>query len=162
MVQKPISTVYSHLVYQQGSENIAVTDTSVVFRNALSDSSYLHLVVDLEKAEVFTIELLRSKTDCLKLTYDTAKQVFELDRQKIGRELTGAEEDPLNVRKVEIPLIDNQLVLEIFRDTSSVEVFINGLEVMTATFYELEKARDILFHSIGESRIQAFETASVK
>lgn len=162
LVQKPISTVYSHLVYQQGSENIAVTDTSVVFRNALSDSSYLHLVADLEKAEVFTIELLRSKTDCLKLTYDTAKQVFELDRQKLGRELTGAEEESLNVRKVEVPLIDNQLVLEIFRDTSSVEVFINGLEVMTATFYELEKARDILFHSIGESRIQAFETASVK
>ncbi|HFQ0219619.1 TPA: GH32 C-terminal domain-containing protein, partial [Enterococcus faecium] len=162
LVQKPISTVYSHLVYQQGSENIAVTDTSVVFRNALSDSSYLHLVADLEKAEVFTIELLRSKTDCLKLAYDTATQVFELDRQKLGRELTGAEEDPLNVRKVEVPLIDNQLVLEIFRDTSSIEVFINGLEVMTATFYELEKARDILFHSIGESRIQAFETASVK
>nr|WP_241747524.1 GH32 C-terminal domain-containing protein [Enterococcus faecium] len=40
-------------------------------------------------------------------------------------------------------MIDNQLVLEIFRDTSSIEVFINGLEVMTATFYELEKARDI-------------------
>ena len=62
-----------------------------------------------------------------------------MDRQKLGRELTGAEEDPLNVRKVEVPLIDNQLVLEIFRDTSSIEVFINGLEVMTATFYELEK-----------------------
>ena len=52
---KPISTVYSHLVYQQGSENIAVTDTSVVFRNALSDSSYLHLVADLEKAEVLQL-----------------------------------------------------------------------------------------------------------
>ncbi|MFY1067028.1 glycoside hydrolase family 32 protein [Enterococcus sp. AD013-P3] len=161
LIQKPVSTVYSKLVYQQGSENIRVTESPVVFRNVMEDTCYLHLVADLSQAEAFTIQLMRSQKEALLLNYDVFAQTFCLDRRGFGRPLTGSEAEPLNARKVHVPLVNGQLVLEVFRDTSSVEIFINGSQVMTATFYELEKGRDILFNSVGETIVNAFETAKV-
>lgn len=162
LVQKPVSTVYSQLIYQQGTENIQVGETPVVFRNALSDQTYLHLVADLSHGEVFQIGLMSSAKEALQLTYDVFSETFEMNRENFGRPLIGSEKVPVNSRKVKVPLIDGQLVLEIFRDTSSLEIFINGLEVMTGTFYEVVKGRDLVFSGVGDMRILALETAAIK
>lgn len=162
LLQKPISLVYGQLEYQQGLENIALSETPTVFRKALKAADYIHLVADLSEANYFSLDLLRSKNQALNLNYDVKEELFHVDRHNFGREILGSEIEPVNDRKVKVPLIDGQLVLEIFRDTSSLEVFINGLEVITATFYETEKGEDIAFTADGNSRILAFETATIK
>lgn len=162
LIQKPVSDYYSELEYLYGSENISVGQKPVAFHKLIKDNTYVHLVVDLSETSNFDIHFAKSKNEGILFNYDTRTSEFSISRETIGHKIAGSEVQPLNKRKVKVPLIDNQLVLEIFRDTSSVEVFINGLETMTSTFYEIDKGEDIVFVASETAFIGSFEVGRVK
>ena len=85
-----------------------------------------------------------------------------MSRKDFGYSIVGSEAEQLVERQVKIPLVNQQLVLEIFRDTSSIEVFLNALETMTMTFYEIESGKDIVFSSEGQAIISSMEIGRVK
>lgn len=162
LIQKPISDYYGQLEYLYGSENIRVDNKPVTFHKLVRENTYMHLVVDLSKTTLFNIYFAKSTTESLLFSYNSDTSEFTLSREKIGYLMKGAEVKPLNKRSVKVPLIDNQLVLEIFRDTSSIEVFINGVETMTSTFYETQKGEDISFVASESAIIGSFEIAQIK
>ncbi|MBP1040992.1 glycoside hydrolase family 32 protein [Vagococcus sp. BWB3-3] len=162
LIQKPVSDYYRELEYLYGFENISVEAKPVTFHKLIKDNTYLHLVVDLSQTASFEIHFAKSKNEGIIYSYDATTSEFSLSREKSGYQITGKEAQPLNKRRVKVPLIDNQLVLEVFRDTSSVEVFINGLATMTSTFYEIEKGEDISFVASEKAVIGSFEVGRVK
>lgn len=161
LVQRPVSEVYSQLTYQYGIENIQVEDRPVVFHHLIKDNTYLQIIADLSESDHFEIQLAKEGKQKLTLSYKKETSLFTLSRQGFGYEIVGEEAEPLNERSVPISLVNQQLVLEIFRDTSSIEIFINGQETMTATFYEIEKGTDLAFLSEGKTLIGSFETGSI-
>lgn len=162
LVQRPVSEVYSQLEYQYGSENIQVTDHPVVFHRLIKDNTYMQVVADLSEAKSFTIQLAKQQKQHLYLNYQTDTSTFTFSRKDFGYEIKGAENETIDTRSFPVDLVNHQLILEIFRDTNSIEIFVNGQEVQTATFYEIEKGTDLFFISEGKTRIGSFEIASIK
>lgn len=162
LVQKPISNIYSELEYQYGFENIEVGQHHVAFRKLIEDNTYMNLVADLADAQKFEIQFAKSKLQGLSLSYDCQNQLFNVSRKNFGHPIVGDEKEMLTQRSVPVPLVANQLVLEIFRDTSSIEIFVNGQETMTVTFYETEKGKDVAFLASGKAMIRSFEIGRVK
>ena len=162
LVQKPVSTIYSQLEYKYGFENVEVHQKPVQFRQVVKDNTYVQLVVDLSNAESLSIQFAKSKKEAINLHYDSQSQIFTMSRKDFGYSIVGSEAEQLVERQVKIPLVNQQLVLEIFRDTSSIEVFLNALETMTMTFYEIESGKDIVFSSEGQAIISSMEIGRVK
>lgn len=162
LIQKPVSNVYECLEYQYGTENIKVCEEPVVFRQVVSDNCYMHLVCDLSQTKKLTIQFAKSNQQWLEISYDTKTELLTMSREQIGYPIAGSEAEQLVQRQVKVPLINQQLVLEIFRDTSAIELFVNALETMTMTFYEIEKGRDLAFQCDGEVTIGSFEVGQVK
>lgn len=162
LVQKPISMVYTNLEYQYGFENVTVGQTPVYLRQVIHDNTYVHLVADLSQATSLDIQFAKNIHESLQLHYDVATEIFTLSREDVGYSITGTEKDVLVQRQVHVPLVNQQLVLEIFRDTSSIELFINALETMTMTFYEIEAGNDIVFSSEGNVTISSIEIGQVR
>lgn len=162
LVQRPVSEVYSQLEYQYGSENIQVKEEPVVFHRLIGDNTYMQVVADLSKAQSFTIQFAKNETEHLRLTYGTAEETMTFSRKDFGYEIKGREPEIVDTRTFPVALVNQQLILEIFRDTNSIEVFVNGQEVLSATFYEKEKGTDLVFVSEGQTRIGSFEVAKVK
>lgn len=162
LIQKPISTVYAALEYQNGFENIEIKNKPVVFHNVIEDNTYIQFVCDLSQSEILEIEFAKGKSQSIRLNYNVKTELFTMNRESIGYDILGEEEQKLVERQVKVPLVNNKLILEVFRDTSSIELFINAQETMTATFYEIEKGQDITFKTSGKALIDSFETGRVK
>ena len=162
LLQKPLTTIYRDLEYSYGSENIEVTNQPVAFHKLVQENTYFQAVIDLTAAQRFEINFAKSHSGCLKMTYDRAATTFTLSRKQMGYVITGDEPGAHDSRSVVVPLINDQLVIEAFRDTSSIEVFINGLQAMSMTFYEIERGEDIEFTATGQARIISFEIGRVK
>lgn len=162
LVQRPVSEVYSQLEYRYGSENIQVTKEPVVFHHLIRDNTYMQVVADLSQAQSFTVQLAKKESQYLSLKYETTSTIFTFSRKNFGYEIKGGEPEIIDTRSFPVELVNQQLILEVFRDTNSIEVFVNGQEVLSATFYEKEKGADLVFFSEGKTRIGSFEVAKVK
>lgn len=162
LVQRPVSEIYSQLEYLHGTENIEVDSRPVVFHHLIKENTYLQIVADLSEAQCFSIELAKKGMRSLKLNYDTLKGLFTFSRKDIGYDLQGAEKEQVHTRYFPVELVNQQLVLEVFRDTNSIEIFVNGQEVVSATFYEQESGNDLVFLSEGKTVIGSFEIARIK
>ncbi|WP_251870158.1 glycoside hydrolase family 32 protein [Enterococcus italicus] len=162
LIQKPVSLIYGDIEYQYGFENIEVSNYMVIFKKVVHDNTYMHLVADLSESQSFTMEFAKNTKEAIICHYEVEGNLFSISREKVGHEIIGDEKPSLNKRTVEAPLVSNQLILEIFRDTSSLEFFINGVESMTLNFYEIEKGNDLSFNAVGKATIQSFEIGEVK
>lgn len=163
LVQNPLSDYYNQLERLYEFENIVVDNCLPVnFHKMVKDNTYIKLVIDLSETTVFDISFAKSKNESLLLRYNTHTSEFTFSRENVGYYIKGAEKNPINKRSVKVPLIDNQLILEIFRDTSSIELFINDLKIMTSTFYEIEKGTDISFIASEKAWVNSFEVGQIK
>lgn len=162
LIQRPVSEVYSQLEYEHGIENLEVGSQPVIFHHLIKDNTYMQIVADLSEASQFSIQFAKQAEQYLRLNYETESSTFTFSRKNFGYELKGAEKQPVDTRQFPVELVNQQLILEIFRDTNSIEIFVNGLEVISATFYEIEKGSDLVFHSEGKTMIGSFETAIIK
>lgn len=119
------------------------------FSNVNGDSLELKLVINPKDATVFGIKLRVSEDDTegTVLSYNKETGMFVFNREKSGA-------GPGGVREVPVKLIEGQLHLQIFVDSSSLEVFINnGEKVMTGRIYPKENSKGIQFFSDKELEI---------
>ncbi|UJF16106.1 glycoside hydrolase family 32 protein [Jeotgalibaca sp. MA1X17-3] len=162
LIQRPVSNIYSSLEYYTGIENVVIENRTVNYRNVFFDNSYMHMVLDVSQTDEMTIRLAKNSKSSLALMYDKETEILSFDRKNFGYNIKGSESEQLTSRQTHVPMINGQLVLEIFRDTSSIEIFANGLKTMTFTFYEIEKGKDISFEAKGLLQIGSLEMGSVK
>ncbi|MDH6364301.1 beta-fructofuranosidase [Enterococcus sp. PF1-24] len=144
LVQKPIATIYQAIEEEVA---LAVKDLeaqSYELKDCIAEQDYLHLVIDMQQATKINLQYAKSATEAVELSYDAAETCFTMSRKNIGYELPGSEKEMLTERSVKLALNQQPLEIEIFRDTSAIEIFLNGGKTMTMTFYETEKGRDFI------------------
>lgn len=162
LIQKPVSDIYNSLEDSIKLENVTLQDDTFTLRNAASDNSYLRMELDAKHADEVLIRFAQNTTSSLVIRYDTSKQELTLSREEFGHNIVGSESQQLTSRQMSVPLTDKKLVLEIFRDTSSIELFANEERAMTFTFYEEEKGSDLSIRSKGTVKIEALDLGSVQ
>ena len=147
LVQKPVP-----VKLQPKTQRITVSgDKTVLFKDLMTDSCYLKFELDISKTSQVLIALLKSEKSALKLSFDVDTQILTFDRTDFGLPLVGQEQSPLNRRHIKLSLADSEwLIIEIYKDTSSIEIFLNGGVALTATFYEIEKSQAISICTDGE------------
>lgn len=156
LVQEPFAQIFDALNLQLNEEQIIVNEHPIVYRRVIEDNTYLRLVIQLNEAREFTFTLAG-----LQLSYSYDKEALTLSRENVGHVISGDEQPILTQRTIQTPLIEDCLTLEIFRDTSSIEVFISGQETITTTFYEEEKNKDLIFSATGNAIIQQLDIGQV-
>ncbi|MHC5248494.1 glycoside hydrolase family 32 protein [Enterococcus sp. LJL90] len=161
LIQKPISEIYANIEYLYGVENLVVAGEALRLKKIMGDNTYLQLVCDLSASQGFVLELAKNQESAIRLSYDKGSEILTLSRENFGYELLGAEKEPLVSRSVQVPLINQCLTLEIFRDTASLEIFANALETLTMTFYEKTAGQEMAFEAEGQLTIQSLEIGRV-
>lgn len=127
------------------------TGDTMLTHDVFSDSCYLKFELDVTKSSSLLISLAYSEESALKISYDSKKALLTFDRTGFGIPLVGKEKKILNKRSVYVPIKHQEkLIIECYRDTASVDVFINGGITLTSTFYELHKSRDVVVSTVGE------------
>lgn len=128
-------------------KNIAIEST-LKSLNGVSGSHYeLKTVFDMSDAETLTIKLRTSADEETVLTYNKNSQLLILNRDNSGA-------GPAGEREMPTPLVNNQLALHIFMDTSSVEIFVNdGFGVMSARIYPTDSSTGISFAATGTATL---------
>ncbi|NLC97339.1 MAG: glycoside hydrolase family 32 protein [Erysipelotrichaceae bacterium] len=131
LTQEPISSIYDNLKL----EKIKISDTNKIG----SDLNYISFSVN--KDESFNLKLVASLNEEVNLSYDTKK--VKLSRENSGYKIVGNEGEDYTYRTLEI---NEDLNLEIFIDTNSIEVFINNTYTMTFLFFKKEEQRDFILN----------------
>uniref|UniRef100_UPI00403F9110 glycoside hydrolase family 32 protein n=1 Tax=Candidatus Enterococcus willemsii TaxID=1857215 RepID=UPI00403F9110 len=116
------------------------------FANVVKEQQYVHAVVEINEQQEFTFAYAKNGDEALKISYQAATEMLTVSRETIGYPIKGIEETHLVERKMRVSPVDGQLDLELFRDTSSLEVFANG-QTMSFTFFEKVKGTDIAVES---------------
>lgn len=125
--QRPINSIYDYLKL----ERIKFSNSNKLG----SELNYIHFSV--YRDEPFELKLVASLHEEISLSYDTKK--LRLSRVNSGHRIIGNEGDDYTSRSI---VIHEDLDLEIFIDTSSIEVFINDTYTMTFLFFKKEKDRN--------------------
>lgn len=127
--QRPIDGIYEML----NLNTKVLTDGNFLG----SDLNYLRFIS--LKDEPFELKLAASLNEEITLSYNT--KCLTLSRENSGHKIVGYEGEAYTSRFLEIY---DDLNLEIFIDTSSIEVFINHKYTMTFLFFKKENQRDFL------------------
>jgi len=153
LIQKPPHGIYDYIQPTEKVGDLEIKDQQLIKEQVMLDQSYLKLDLDVSATKQIQLELAKSAAGSLKVTYDVASEVLEVSREGLGYEIKGDEPVHLLARSMQVSAIGGRLILEIFRDTSSVEIFINNTLAMTNTFYETEKGSDVVLDVLGSARI---------
>jgi beta-fructofuranosidase len=115
----------------------------------------LQLKIDVSAVERMEIRLRENEQESTLVFYDRMMNELGIDRSKSGIWINGEEATPLSCRKVALPAIDQWLLLDIFLDSSSIEVFEgNGDAVLSTNVYPTEPASGISFRCSGKAVIE--------
>lgn len=161
LVQYPISDIYQFINIDTNFSEQNIQDSTLKFKDICEENSYFKLEFDTEKTTSFNLEFAKSENEAIVISYDVNKQIFMVNREKSGHKITGSEKTPLFERSLPIILENNSLILEIFRDTSSLEVFINQQFTVTDTFYSIEKGKDLYITVEGTLVIKSLEKGKI-
>lgn len=154
--QRPVALQKTSVLHK---EDILLTEPEII-PNA-GNSYELFLDMEIGKAHSVTIELLKGETNSTLIKYDCEKQLLIMDRTKSGEVITGAEEN-VNVRTCGLAPVDGHIILDIFVDVSSVEIFMNrGLKVMTGNVYPDAEDTSLEIIAEGEAKISSIEICSI-
>ncbi|WP_129724273.1 glycoside hydrolase family 32 protein [Xylanivirga thermophila] len=111
------------------------------------DCYEMEIIFDAKEADEFGVKLRTGNTEETVLSYSRQDELFRFNRDRSGI-------GPKGERQAKVELKNGLLDLRIFVDISSVEIFINGGEVvMTGRIYPSEDSKGIKLLSKGECNI---------
>ncbi|CAN7366309.1 glycoside hydrolase family 32 protein [Paenibacillus sp. LjRoot153] len=114
------------------------------------DSYELEVVFDAAEAEEFGLMLRAYEEEHTLISYRLQDSLLRFNRERSGI-------GPKGERITKVDLRDNQLMLRIFVDRSSVEVFIqDGEKVMTGRIYPGPESNGIHIYARGKCRVVSF------
>lgn len=140
VIQQPINTIYKLITDKKRIKKEKLENSSIELDNIEAKQFYIELSGTLTQTENLAIKVLRTNESAVELIYEPATGYLSISRDSFGFKITGIETEQLTKRTTRVPLIDNSLLLEVFRDTSSIEVFANGVATMSMNFYEKEQS----------------------
>jgi fructan beta-fructosidase len=162
LMQKPIAFTSSLRKKIFALKNEWVIDKKVLPLK----SKHFEMEVTIEPAlsSITGIKLAIADTNCFEIGYDEAKQLFYVDRSKIGNTFTNENFKKLSRFEKNISLKNKKLQLHVFCDDSIVEVFVNDGEVVfTTQIFSGSKNNGIELFSIGgKSKFENLKLGDVK
>lgn len=160
LVQTPVTGIVSYLEPLQVTETFELQDTYQL-SDCLEEAVYLRMTLDLVRTNYFFIKIFGNDSNFFEIRYNKQEALLTIDRSQMDIAISGKEQRIMTSRSAVVPLKDNQLCLELFKDTSSLELFANDHVSMTSTFFETEKLIDLLLESDGSTRINSLEVGRV-
>lgn len=161
LVQSPIYDIYELIKIDTAFQEKNIQDDTLKFENICDENSYFKLKLDVEKTDDFQIRFAKSENEFILISYDVKEEVFTVNREKSGHKITGVEKPQLFERSLSVIPNNNLLILEIFRDTSSLELFINKQFTVTDTFFPIEKGKDLEITAKGKLIVKLLEKGNV-
>ncbi|MGX7197136.1 GH32 C-terminal domain-containing protein [Enterococcus olivae] len=113
---------------------------------------------DSEKVQIF---YAKDKEVSFEISYDSQQQLLTVSRENIGYEINGIEETHLTKRQMPVDLRDSKLQIEMFRDTSTMEIFVNRQQTISMTFYDNKKGGDIQIELGNQSKLIQFSNGKI-
>ncbi|KXZ40400.1 beta-fructofuranosidase [Alkalithermobacter thermoalcaliphilus JW-YL-7 = DSM 7308] len=148
IIQKPVEEMENIRKNLAKYENIKINSSEIMLENISGDVLEMEAIFEVDDAYEFGVKLRCSDDEKEKtiLYYDRKMQKFIFDRENSGKGYKGVRRCYIEDKK--------KLKLNIFLDTSSVEVFINdGQEVFTGRIYPDKQSLGIKFFAKGGSVI---------
>lgn len=155
--QRPVAEVYQSLT-QVKHLGRQLQDETLTLATALPSQGYLKLRFDLTATQSLTLRY--GQKEALVITYDGKTHCLSVDRSELGYPIVGAEEPVLTGRSLELGAA-GLFELECFRDTASLELFVNGTQTMTTTFYERQENQTVTLHVVGTGIIKEIITGEI-
>ena len=155
--QRPVAEVYQSLT-QVKHPGRQLQDETLTLAAALPPQGYLKLRFDLTATQSLTLRY--GQKEALVITYDGKTHCLSVDRSELGYPIVGAEEPVLTGRSLELGAA-GLFELECFRDTASLELFVNGTQTMTTTFYERQENQAVTLHVVGTGIIKEIITGEI-
>ncbi len=123
---------------------IILSDKEAVLRleNRVRQQQYIRL--ELEQLGDFELQYAKNEhNQFIKIAYSQKNQILEFSRVGVGYAIKGKEEPYSDTRYMRLTSLNEPFILELARDTNSLELFING-QTMSMTFYEKKFAHDLV------------------
>lgn len=149
LIQKPIQSIYSFIQNKKTIQKKELMDATLLCDGLTAEASYLKFSATIKETHQLTFEIAKSDNESVIVIYDVAEELLSISRTKVGDTITGSEVEHLDTRKAKVALINDQLQLEFFRDTSSIEIFTGGPVTMTMNFYKKESGNSWVVSSCG-------------
>lgn len=150
LVQRPIHTIYELITDKKSITKERVDNLSIELETSNSKQFYIDFSALLTQTKKIVLKVVKSQKSAVELSYNPTTEQLSISRDSFGFIITGAEINQLTKRTTGVPLVNSRLRIEIFRDTSSIEVFANGVAVMSMNFYENEQNEQPTLSVIGE------------
>lgn len=161
LVQTPPQGIYQTFEETLSMEEQTIPSGQIVFADSVLNQQYVQFAIEVAEQQKITFSYAQGN-EALRLEYDATTALLSFSRAGVGYDLKGIEKTQLTKREVRVPLVDNQLKIEIFRDTSSIEIFTTTGETMTFTFYEQEQGKDMqLKTNDGPLVIRSFASGKI-
>lgn len=154
LIQKPVSTIDNYCV-NTVQKSVTVEEKTTV-EGINGRTIRLKVTADLKDSTYFKISLLADETYETYLAYDKSRNILKLSRAKNQYLVSAEARDGSNGqnRYAEYELKDDKLVMDIFIDKSSIEIFFGeGEMTMTTLTYNPETADQVYFESKGKAAL---------
>lgn len=132
-------------------------NTEMLLEGASGPSIELDMTLSLADAESITLRVMENGPEYAAIGYDVATQTLYFDRSRLGYEMgTGGKPEENPVARVQVPLQDGRLRLQVFVDTCSVEIFAqDGLYTMSSLAFPRFGGQGISLAAQGTARLDA-------
>lgn len=160
LVQTPIKDIYGYIDYDE-SQLSDIESSTYIFKESSYDQQYLKAIFTLGDSENIQIFYAKDKETSFEISYDSQQQLLTVSRENIGYEINGIEETHLTKCQMPVDLRDSKLQIEMFRDTSTMEIFVNRQQTISMTFYDNKKGGDIQIELGNQSKLIQFSNGKI-
>ncbi|MGO2100719.1 glycoside hydrolase family 32 protein [Vagococcus salmoninarum] len=158
LVQEPISFLTNRLEVEKDIKEVSLREDYYLV-DGFVKSGKIDLVLELQA----DLEIkLGGADEYLSLFYDFKEETLVFDRRKSGFELVGAEKEPLNIRRVKCPLVNQELQLSLYSDISALEIFTSEGKTVTSTFYKKGHDYDLMISQSPNGKIKTLKISRLK
>ena len=138
-----------------------VTGLGLILSDLARQQQYLRLEVEPNA----DFELLYAHNpvshQAVQLSYSPQTRLLSLSREGLGYPIKGQENPYSDTRYIRLEAHEGPLVLELVRDTNSIEIFVKG-KTMSMTFYEQAVGTDIILRSDLGLTVNRFEIYEIQ
>lgn len=156
LIQQPVKFSKEQLISKRKLVDVLVNDSRAVVE-PIKKANRINLEVDLSKGELFTIHYGKNEENYFEISYNVLDSLLTISRELIGQPIKGAEKPNLNKRSAYVPLNKGKLGLDLYGDTSSIELFTHDGQTLSTTFFEENFTEIIEITSTGDALIEVLE-----
>lgn len=155
LVQEPVEEIYDYLSNKK-EKNVKIINGEFDLENSLSKQTYFCLELSTDKLTRADLQLFRNddKSEYLSISYLKNENLVIFSREKGGYRISGKEDPSFSERVMMVPNNNNELKIEIFRDTSSIEIICNDTYTSSNTFFLKDNGKQCILKINGETTLK--------